>query len=294
MDDGQRTGHGSIVPEDRSTATFLLSRFVEEVRTIVPHQGGHAGQFEWLPNGRTALVFRALKERGRGDVAIVGPHTRALSKNPIDIARAVVLQFKPGWSKSLLGVAANALTNRTVLLADLWGSAGSDLGVELLEARNTPEIVERISRALKLRTRRGSESSSARLARQATHLLDRDCLSIESTAKQLGVTSRHLRRAFIESIGISPKRFARGARLGRALRLTATEQNWSSIAANAGYYDQAHLIADFHELTGLTPSAFMSRRAAARPVEVAGTRSLRVATAMREGPSVLGISHPSR
>jgi AraC-like DNA-binding protein len=75
------------------------------------------------------------------------------------------------------------------------------------------------------------------------------------------VTSRHLRRAFAEHIGIGPKDFARTVRLQRAVRLSRTSQDWSRIAAEAGYYDQAHLIADFHELVGVTPGAFAKREA---------------------------------
>jgi transcriptional regulator GlxA family with amidase domain len=84
---------------------------------------------------------------------------------------------------------------------------------------------------------------------------------VESVAARLGVTARHLRRAFAENIGVSPKDFARAARLQRAVRMAATSDDWARIATDAGYYDQAHLIADFRELVGLTPGAFLERAA---------------------------------
>ena len=82
---------------------------------------------------------------------------------------------------------------------------------------------------------------------------------MERVAEQLGVTARHLRRAFTENIGIGPKDFARAVRLQRAMKMAATSKDWARIAADAGYYDQAHLISDFRELVGLTPSAFLKR-----------------------------------
>lgn len=35
--------------------------------------------------------------------------------------------------------------------------------------------------------------------------------------------------------------------------------DWGSIALEAGYYDQPHLIAEFRSLVGLTPGAFAER-----------------------------------
>ncbi|MBX3229418.1 MAG: AraC family transcriptional regulator [Labilithrix sp.] len=253
-----RSGH--LLPAlERSRWTrespSVLSRFVEEVRVITER----TDRFYWLPDGRTALVFRVLEGGREGDVAVLGPRTRALFKTPRGVARVVLVQFKPGWSASLLGATASALTDRVVPLEDLWGLAGGDLAGELLEARSLPEVIDRVARAIALRSGRSRESSSARLARRAARLLEEGAVRVEGVAEQLGVTARHLRRAFTESIGIGPKDFARGVRLRRAVRMAATSQDWGSIAAGAGYYDQSHLIADFRDLVGLTPGAFLKR-----------------------------------
>lgn len=242
---------------DPAALTFSLSRFVEDVRAVVP-VAGHA-RHERLPDGRTTLVFRVLEEGRRGDVCVAGPRTRALFKNPTGVTRAVILQFKPGWSASLLGVAANALTDRIVPLEDLWGRSGRDLCLELLAARRLPEVLERFSQAISLRTHQIFEPASARLARRAVRLLEGDEVRVETVAEQLGVTARHLRRAFTEHVGIGPKDFARTVRLQRAVRMSATSKDWGRIAVDAGYYDQSHLIADFRELVGLTPGAFLKR-----------------------------------
>ncbi|RKH09436.1 AraC family transcriptional regulator [Corallococcus praedator] len=192
-------------------------------------------------------------------MCVAGPRTRALFKNTPGVARAVIVQFKPGWSSPLLGVAANTLTDQIVPLEDLWGRSGGDLCLELLAARRLPEVMDRLAHALALRIHPTFEPASARLARRAVRLLEGDEVQVESVAKQLGVTSRHLRRAFAENVGIGPKDFARTVRLQRAVRMAATSKEWGRIAADAGYYDQAHLIADFRELVGLTPGAFLKR-----------------------------------
>jgi AraC-like DNA-binding protein len=264
--------HGRMpLTMDSAALTFSLSRFIEDVRTVAPADG-RARLVERLPDGRTALVFRELAGGQKGDVCIAGPRTRALYKNTTGLVRAVMVQFKPGWAAPLLGVPASAVTDQIIPLEDLWGRSGAGLFHELLAARSLPEVLDRLSQAVALRPQPSFEPASARLARRAVRLLERGEVRVESVAEQLGVTARHLRRAFLENIGIGPKDFARTLRLQRAVRMTETSKDWGRIAVDAGYYDQAHLIADFREFVGLTPGAFL-KRADAQDIAVAmGTR----------------------
>lgn len=238
--------------------TLTLPRFVEDVRAVAPHPG-QAIDLEWLPDGRTTLFFRALEAGREGDVWVAGPQTRALFKSKTGFAWTVILRFKPGWSVPLLGVAASELTDRIVPLEDVWGRAGRELCGELLAARSHADVMDRVARALAPRAGQSFETASGQLARRAVRLLEGGEVRVESVADRLGVTARHLRRAFAEHVGIGPKEFARTVRLQRAVRMAATSCDWARIAADAGYYDQAHLIADFRQLIGLTPGAFFKR-----------------------------------
>lgn len=241
-----------------AASTFSFPRFFEDIRVLVP-VAGRGFDVEHLPDGRTTLVLRVLEEGRKGDLTVAGPRTHARFKIATGVARAVVLQFKPGWSVPLLGVAANALTDRIVLLEDLWGRSGHDLCTELLAAPSQPAVIDRLAHAFALRTGQTFEPASGRLARHAVRLLEGGEDRVESVASLLGVTARHLRRAFTEGVGIGPKEFARTVRLQRAVRSAATSKDWARIAADAGYYDQAHLIGDFRQLVGLTPGAFLKR-----------------------------------
>jgi AraC-like DNA-binding protein len=240
--------------------TFVLSRFIENVRVLAPSAGA-THHVTSLPDGRTSLYFRVLAGGTNADLSVGGPRTRAKFKHASGVDRAVLIRFKPGWSTSLLGVAAHALTDRIVELGDVWGRAGADLCGELLAARGVPEILDRISSAIAIRAEQTFEPASAALARRAVRLLEGDEVRVERVAERLGVTARHLRRAFADHVGIGPKEFARSVRLQRAVRMTETSSDWGRIAAAAGYYDQAHLIAEFRELVGLTPGAFLKRTA---------------------------------
>ncbi len=233
-----------------------LSRFVENVR-VVAFDGTR--QVTRLPDGRTNLILRVLDDGRSGDLTVSGPRTRALFKTATGVARVITIELKPGWSAQLLGVPAHALTDRIVHLQDIWGAAGRELCDQLLATRAVPEVLDRISHAFAVRAEQIVEPASARLARRAVRLLEAEDVRIATAAERLGVTSRHLRRAFVESVGVGPKDFARAVRLNRAVRNAAVSPDWRRIAADAGYYDQAHLIGEFRELVGLTPSAFVKR-----------------------------------
>jgi len=238
--------------------TLALPRFVEDIRAVTLPPG-QTFDVEWLPDGRTSLVFRAFEGGRKGDVWVMGPRTRAKFKSATGLTRTVTLRFKPGWSVPLLGVATSELTDRLVPLEDVWGPAGHAFCEELLAARSRADVMDRVARAITRRAAQPFETASGQLARRAVRLLEGGEVRVESVADRLGVTARHLRRAFTENIGIGPKEFARTVRLQHAVRMAATSCDWARIAADAGYYDQAHLIADFRQLVGLTPGAFFKR-----------------------------------
>jgi AraC-like DNA-binding protein len=98
--------------------------------------------------------------------------------------------------------------------------------------------------------------------------IDRDRLTsanVSAVAVDLGVSERHLRRVFRETVGVSPKAFAKLKRFHRALRVAREDgrASWASIAAAAGYYDQAHLIAEVRAIAGATPRALLGELRAA-------------------------------
>jgi AraC-like DNA-binding protein len=44
--------------------------------------------------------------------------------------------------------------------------------------------------------------------------------------------------------------------------MNAPAAAWAALAADSGYFDQAHLIRDFRQFTGETPSAWRDRNVA--------------------------------
>ena len=73
------------------------------------------------------------------------------------------------------------------------------------------------------------------------------------------ISIRSLTRKFNEKVGMSPKQYARVIRF-RALMnyiLRHPEICWLDITYQFGYYDQAHFIKDFQQMTGNSPSQYL-------------------------------------
>jgi AraC-like DNA-binding protein len=253
----------------RKASTPALAHFVEDVRVMVPDTESPVAYVEALPDGRVSLLLRITEGSlvpeestvRRGDVSVVGTRTRPVYKTVKNVPLVVAVRFRPGSAQAILGVPANELTDCIVRVEDLWGAEGRALRDRLLSARGPKEMLQLLDGALEVRALRDAQRPSARLARHALGLITHAAtpISINDLAAMIGVSSRHLRRTFSENVGIGPKEFARIMRFQRAARAHMSRTNWTRVAMDVGYYDQAHMIREFRELTGTTPSSFAKR-----------------------------------
>lgn len=80
--------------------------------------------------------------------------------------------------------------------------------------------------------------------------------NIDSLAHDTGFSMRNFQGRFREYLGISPKLYARIVRFESVLKTKATtpQMSWMNAAHEAGYHDQMHMVHDFREFSGGTPT----------------------------------------
>jgi AraC-like DNA-binding protein len=239
-------------------ASVVAGLFVEEWDRDTP---GVA-----IPRPEVHLVVRFGPSARRGlDVHAFGARQQVHRKILHGGQRSVSARLHLGTPPAVLGVPAAALAGRIVALDELWDAAAvrrlydqlaSAPDIDAAAAILEIALAERIPRA-------GGQSARVELALAAAERLTSGRVS--TVATDLGVSERHLRRVFREAFGVSPKEFAQLRRFQCALRTARRDgrASWASIAAAAGYYDQAHLIAEFRAITGVTPRAFIDELRAA-------------------------------
>lgn len=220
-----------------------------------------------LPTGGAGIVvnlrddeLRTYDDAGtlrRASGAILsGPHTRPRVIDTEQVGAMVHVSFERGGVAGLIGTAAADIADTMVDLDAILGRDGANLRDRLLEARSARGMVAIVDHVLLEHVRVG-DAPDGQMA-QAVALLGRGAL-VRDVSSAVGISTKHLARRFRQHLGMSPKRYARIQRLQRVIAAVhGGAPDWSAVAAKHGYFDQAHLINDFRDLTGLTPTAYVA------------------------------------
>lgn len=217
-----------------------------------------------MPNGQAHLMinleedqFRTYSGSGcetvscwRGAV-LAGPHGQCTAMDTREQLWMAAVQFMPGGAAPFFRFPLSEARDQIVSLEDLWGRDGVLVRERLLEGR-TPEAKLRLLETILLEHLVGRGDPVIVFAMAALE----QGMGVRETALRAGLLSKTLVRRFEHHVGLPPKRYARVRRLQRILKSARRGEDWSTIAAGHGYTDQAHLIHDFRDLTGMTPTAY--------------------------------------
>jgi AraC-like DNA-binding protein len=255
---------GMRVYEGRYLATpGHLRSSVARIRALDWTPLAREEQVSFLPTVSSSLVVVTTSEGAALRMLVAGPTTAAKYKTYVPAPSFVQLRLEPWAARAAFGVPLHELVDRVVEIDEIWGRSGRELlhALAPLEGKAGP-IVAKLEGALLRRLDRAKPMADAGIVRHATRALGQDtgkATGILALAERLGVGERALRQAFREHIGISPKRYARIARI-RRVASRAGAAPWADLALDHGFYDQAHLNAEFRALLGVTPRDFLAGR----------------------------------
>jgi AraC-like DNA-binding protein len=233
-----------------ASAASVSPILMADMATSIVIKSGDEWTVEGLDQGPGATAT-LLGPMPRGHVTRVGPRINAAG-----------VYFRVGALCNFLPLSMGELLGRGVPVDDLFGRADH----ETLEATyEVPDPAMRL-RALESLLSRNIRHRSV-TARNLVRRFYEQCMSpsgpqsIDAIARGLGVSRQYLARQIHHSVGAPPKLVARVARFQKALKPLATgSMSSAEIAADLGYYNQSHLIADFRDFAGISPAALTRAR----------------------------------
>ena len=242
----------------RYPAAQELDLFVEAywiVRWDLRGQRSHLQ--ENLPHPSVHLAI----EPGRSE--IVGVVERKYARRLEGRGRVVGVKFRPGGFYGFFGSPVASITNRVLSVGDVFDEPGRHFVDTILATEEDDRIVALCDEFL-LAQHPKHDGAAMRAGEIVRHIVTHpDVRKVDGLASTFGISKRQLQRLFHRYIGVSPKWVIQRYRLHEALDQVERDDqiDWSALASDLGYFDQAHFIRDFKALIGKTPGEYSQERA---------------------------------
>ena len=217
-----------------------------------------------FPRAGTMLIFQfaavyevkeyETEQRRRSWAAtVIGPidarRTRLILR---DHVHSLDVLFRPLGMFRLFGVPISPLAGGGAEGHGVFGPQVSSLYEHLGNAESFADQVKLLDRFFlhRLKQARPLDPTVHALRRLASGRCN-----VGEAARMIGISERQFERRSLEWAGVSPKALARVSRFQRAIgEYRSGNSSWIDIAHRVGYYDQMHLVRDFHDLAGGAPT----------------------------------------
>lgn len=223
-----------------------------------------------FPDGSIELIlhyrdfFQKYDEAGN---AVIQPRSffhgqlkRYFELQPMGKVGVFSARFHPAGLRPFVPFSIDEITDLTAPTALAWGEKAAQLEIDLLQAESTEERIAVMEQFL-LRQLNQEQVDSIVENCVGSIIEQSGITSVDELKQQQAVGKRALERRFQQSVGLSPKLFARIVRFNYALQLIEKRDfsNFTTVAYEGGFYDQAHFIKDFYDFTGLNPKQYFSK-----------------------------------
>jgi AraC-like DNA-binding protein len=175
----------------------------------------------------------------------------------------IQVALRPLGARALLGLPAGELAALDLPAEAVLGGVCAELRERVGSAAGWPERFAVLDEIL---LRRAADADVAPEVSWAWHELLRagGATRVSELAAGTGWSERHLTSRFRAEIGLAPKAAARVVRFDRARKLLVRKLTagddylLADLAADCGYFDQAHLAREFRALAGCPPSQWLA------------------------------------
>ena len=249
---------------------FPLNQFIELFVYFERAEHAHAVD-RFLPNGDTEILIDfhdtpqyiydndSLKEiQACNHVWASGLRTDPITIPSGNGAAMMVISFKKGMAAPFFPFPMQEIANCVVDADLVWGTDFGDLRERLLDTKDVGRRFLMVEEFLVHRFASKLQINPC-VSYAVTEMTERpDRISIARMNSKIGYSQRHFTDMFRRQIGVTPKSYLKIMRFQKAVRTIddSSSPDWGDIAADCGFYDQAHFINDFKHFSGFTPEQY--------------------------------------
>lgn len=212
-------------------------------------------QQENLPDPNFHLIYEKNKFK------LIGPVSKKYTYRMEGQGEIIGVKFKVAAITHLLNNAADEYVDKTINIGDIFNAETINQLTQLANNKADEQQIAILKTALHTYFN-VSPSPAIIQVRQLIQLIQThpDIQSVNGLARVSNIPVRSIQRSFKQYVGLSPKWLIRKYRLHQALaRLENKERDILDIVEQLGYTDQPHLIRDFQEILGVTPSQYQMK-----------------------------------
>lgn len=201
---------------------------------------------------------------------MLGPlATRPAFIDQPDSQEGVQLAVHPFAARWLLGVPSSRLPGLALDLGDVLGPSAAALRQRIGDTEDWHErfAVVRDFLATRARTVGGAAATPPRpevVEGWRWIVAHGGNGRVDDLAAHVALSPRRLRAVFVDELGVGPKALGRLVRFERAVAMVRDQvarpgdETLSDVAARAGYADHAHLVHEFQEMAGTSPTGWLA------------------------------------
>lgn len=250
-----------------------LSYFVENLWYYRDLETGHSRE-KLLPDASMELIIDlgegakklydrqdTLRYSGFNHCWVSGMQLQHLVIGTVQGSSMMGAHFRTGGAAPFFGFPLSELATSVVELDLIWKREILALREQLLEAESIDAKFDLLESYLIAKAKSRLDPDRT-IAAALNTLRSWPVMPLRELASRLGLSHKQMISRFDCRVGLTPKQTSRLFRFRKTLDTAhkAASPDWSDLAADCGYYDQAHMIHEFQQFAGLTPAEYQQNR----------------------------------
>lgn len=219
-----------------------------------------------IPSGNIELLFhRGCPMKRNGQIipvtSLSGQSLSFADLVPTGMVSIIAVVFHPFGAKAFFKLPIDTLSNLIISADDINIGSLKELEDQILNTIDDNSCIQLIESFLISRLNPFKEYNYKRMVAAVNTInLSTGELSVSRLAETVALGKKQFQRIFSEHVGTTPKEFMRIVRFHKALYTLQNnpKMNFTTLAYECGYYDQAHMTNEFKLFSGYTPTQYVA------------------------------------